>query len=30
LTHRISLEDLNVGFDRLALGQAIRQVVICT
>ncbi len=27
LTHRLSLDDLNVGFDRLARGEAIRQVV---
>ena len=28
LTHRLRLEDLNVGFDRLARGDAIRQVVV--
>ena len=28
LTHRLGLEDLNEGFDRLARGEAIRQVVI--
>jgi Zn-dependent alcohol dehydrogenase len=28
LTHRLSFEDLNDGFDRLARGEAIRQVVI--
>ncbi len=28
LTHRLGLEELNEGFDRLARGEAIRQVVI--
>jgi Zn-dependent alcohol dehydrogenase len=28
LTHRLSLEDLNDGFDRLARGEAIRQIVV--
>ncbi len=28
LTHRLRLEDLNEGFDRLAQGDAIRQVVV--
>ena len=28
LTHRLRLDDLNEGFDRLANGQAIRQVVV--
>ena len=28
LTHRLRLEDLNEGFDRLARGEAIRQVVV--
>ena len=28
LTHRIGLDQLNEGFDRLAAGQAVRQVVI--
>lgn len=28
LTHRLRLEDLNEGFDRLAQGEAIRQVVL--
>jgi alcohol dehydrogenase len=28
ITHRISLEDINEGFERLAEGEAIRQVVI--
>lgn len=28
LTHRLSLEDLNVGFDRLARGEAVRQLVV--
>lgn len=28
LTHRLKLEDINEGFDRLARGEAIRQVVI--
>lgn len=28
LTHRLSLDELNEGFDRLARGEAIRQVVI--
>lgn len=27
LTHRLSLDDLNEGFDRLASGEAVRQVV---
>ena len=30
LTHRLRLEDLNEGFDRLARGEAIRQVVMFT
>jgi len=28
LTHRLRLEDLNEGFDRLARGEAVRQVVV--
>jgi Zn-dependent alcohol dehydrogenase len=28
LTHRLALDDINAGFDRLARGEAIRQVVI--
>ena len=28
MTHRIALEDINEGFERLAAGQAIRQVVV--
>jgi alcohol dehydrogenase len=28
LTHRMALEDINVGFDRLARGEAVRQVVV--
>jgi len=28
LTHRLRLEDLNVGFDRLAAGEGVRQVVV--
>jgi alcohol dehydrogenase len=28
LTHRLRLEDINTGFDRLARGEAIRQVVV--
>jgi Zn-dependent alcohol dehydrogenase len=28
LTHRLGLEDLNAGFDRLAAGEAVRQVVL--
>lgn len=27
LTHRLNLEDINTGFDRLAAGQAIRQII---
>ena len=27
LTHRIGLDDINEGFDRLASGEAIRQIV---
>jgi len=27
LTHVIALDDINAGFDRLAAGQAIRQVI---
>jgi len=27
LTHVIALDDINTGFDRLAAGQAIRQVI---
>jgi len=28
MTHQIKLEDINEGFDRLADGAAIRQVVV--
>jgi len=28
LTHRLGLEDLNAGFDRLARGEGVRQVVV--
>jgi alcohol dehydrogenase len=28
LTHRLRLEDINTGFDRLARAEAIRQVVL--
>jgi alcohol dehydrogenase len=28
LTHRIELDDINAGFDRLARGQAVRQAVV--
>ena len=28
LTHRLPLEEINIGFDRLARGEAIRQVVL--
>ena len=28
LTHRLALDDLNAGFDRLASGEAVRQVVV--
>jgi len=28
LTHRLSLDGINAGFDRLARGEAIRQVVL--
>ena len=28
LSHRLTLEDLNAGFDRLARGEAVRQVVV--
>jgi Zn-dependent alcohol dehydrogenase len=28
LTHRLALEDINEGFDRLARGEAVRQVVV--
>lgn len=28
LTHRLSLDEINVGFERLAAGEAIRQVVL--
>lgn len=28
LTHTLALEDINEGFDRLARGEAIRQVVL--
>ena len=28
ITHRLSLDDINAGFDRLAAGQAVRQVIL--
>jgi alcohol dehydrogenase len=28
LTHRLSLDQINEGFDRLASGEAVRQAVI--
>jgi alcohol dehydrogenase len=28
LTHRIALDDINEGFDRLARGEAVRQAVV--
>ncbi len=28
LTHRLALDDLNAGFDRLARGEAVRQIVV--
>lgn len=28
LSHRLTLDDINAGFDRLRLGEAIRQVVV--
>ena len=28
LTHRLTLEEINEGFDRLARGEAVRQVVV--
>jgi alcohol dehydrogenase len=28
LTHRLKLDEINAGFDRLARGEAIRQVVL--
>jgi alcohol dehydrogenase len=28
LTHRMALEEVNEGFDRLADGQAVRQVIM--
>lgn len=28
LTHRLGLDDINAGFDRLALGEGVRQVVV--
>jgi alcohol dehydrogenase len=28
MTHRIKLDEINLGFDRLANGEAIRQVII--
>jgi Zn-dependent alcohol dehydrogenase len=28
LTHRLALEDINEGFDRLARGEAVRQVIV--
>jgi alcohol dehydrogenase len=28
LTHRITLDEINEGFERLAAGEAIRQVVV--
>lgn len=28
ITHRLSLDDINAGFDRLAAGEAVRQVIV--
>ncbi|MCK7500132.1 MAG: hypothetical protein MZW92_64810 [Comamonadaceae bacterium] len=28
VTQRIALDDINAGFDRLASGQAVRQVIV--
>jgi alcohol dehydrogenase len=28
LTHRLALEDVNEGFDRLAAGEAVRQAIV--
>jgi alcohol dehydrogenase len=28
LTHTLALDDINAGFDRLAEGRAVRQVVL--
>jgi alcohol dehydrogenase len=28
LTHKIALDDINEGFDRLASGEAVRQAVV--
>jgi Zn-dependent alcohol dehydrogenase len=28
LTHRMGLDEINAGFDRLARGEAVRQVVV--
>jgi alcohol dehydrogenase len=28
LTHTLALDEINLGFDRLASGQAIRQVIV--
>lgn len=28
VTHRLSLDDINAGFDRLAAGEAVRQVIV--
>jgi alcohol dehydrogenase len=28
LTHRLTLDEVNEGFDRLADGQAVRQVIV--
>ena len=28
MTHRLALDDINEGFERLAAGEAIRQVVL--
>ena len=28
VTHRIKLDEINLGFDRLANGEAIRQVIV--
>ena len=30
LTHRLTLDEVNEGFDRLADGLAVRQVIVCT
>jgi alcohol dehydrogenase len=29
ISHRLGLDDVNAGFDRLAAGEAVRQVIVC-